>query len=206
MSVPKGLLLVLLLGALCQGWLLWQLRAVHPPDGVLAPADPVQTDLDAQPPVVHGRWLLKPRARYDITARILSREDYHFDAIADLVPEDLALGWGPMSDNRILQAFEITQDYRFYFWRPRHGLPLPREVVIEHSANTHVIPSDAFVRSQLRKLRVGQVVHLSGWLVDGARNDGRTTFHTSMTRTDTGPGACEIMLVQEVEIEEALGS
>jgi hypothetical protein len=205
MTVRKGLLLVLLIGALCQGWLQWQLRAVHPPDGVLAPADPLQTDLDPQPPVVHGHWLLKPRARYDITARILGREDYHFDAIADLVPEDLALGWGPMSDNRILQAFEITQDYRFYFWRARHGMPVPHQVVVEHSANTHVIPADAFIRSQLRKLRVGQVVHLVGWLVDGARNDGRV-LHTSMTRTDSGPGACEIMLVQEVEIEPALGS
>lgn len=201
MNVRNGLWLVLLILALAQGWHAWQLRPVHPPDGVLAPADPLQTNLDPQPPLVHGHWLLEPRARYDITARILSREDYRFDAIADLVPEDLALGWGPMSDNQILKSFEITQDYRFYFWRARHELPVPREVVIEHSANTHVIPADAVVRAQLRKLRVGQVVHLVGWLVDGARNDGRT-LHTSMTRTDTGPGACEIMLVQDVESAE----
>ena len=47
-----------------------------------------------------GKWRLTPRADYDITARILSRADYRFDALADLIPEDLALGWGPMSDNR----------------------------------------------------------------------------------------------------------
>jgi len=103
-----------------------------------------------------------------------------------------------MSDNRILKAFEISQDYRFYFWRALNGLPIPREVVIEHSANTHVIPADAFVRSQLRKLRAGQVVHLSGLLVDGVRSDGHW-LHTSMTRSDTGPGACEVMLVENVE-------
>lgn len=205
MDIRKALLLVLIVAALWQVWDRWQLRAVQPPDGVLAPADPVQTNLDPQPPIAHGHWLLEPRARYDITARILSREDYRFDAIADLVPEDLALGWGPMSDNQILKAFEITQDYRFYFWRARHGLPVAREVVIEHSANTHVIPADAFVRSQLRKLRVGQVVHLVGWLVDGARSDGRM-LRTSMTRIDTGPGACEIMLVQEVETEATPGT
>jgi hypothetical protein len=200
MAGRNVLLLVLVTVALWQGWVHWHLRPVHPPDGMIAPSDPVQINLDPQPPVAHGRWLLEPRATYDITARILSREDYHFDAISDLVPEDLALGWGPMSDNRILKSFEITQDYRFYFWRARHGLPIPRDVVIEHSANTHVIPADAFVRSQLRKLRAGQVVHLVGVLVDGMRNDGRI-LHTSMTRIDTGPGACEIMLVQEVEIE-----
>jgi hypothetical protein len=197
-NVRKSLLLLLLIGGLCQGWILWHLRAVHPPDGALAPEEPVQIDLDTQPPMAQGRWMLTPRARYDITARILSREDYHFDVAADLIPEDLALGWGPMSDNRILKDFEITQDYRFYFWRAPRGLPLPRPVIIEHSANTHVIPADPFIRSQLRKLRVGQVVHLTGLLVDAQRNDGRW-LHTSMTRSDTGPGACEIMWVQNLE-------
>ena len=148
--------------------------------------------------VVHGRWRLTARARYEITARILSREDYRFDLLSDLVPEDLALGWGPMSDNRVLGAFEITQSARFYSWRPIKELPIPRRDVIEHSANTHVIPADPDVRFQLSRLRVGQVVHLTGFLVDAARNDG-VTVHTSLTRTDSGAGACEVMLVERVE-------
>ena len=178
----------------------WRLRPIHPHDGQIAPTEPVQTDVDATtaPTAVLGRWRLTPRAYYDITARILSREDYRFDALAELVPEDLALGWGPMSDNRILSAFEITQSVRFYSWRPLKRLPIPRQDVIEHSANTHVIPADSTVRSQLARLRVGQVVHLTGLLVDGVRNDG-ASVHTSLTRSDTGAGACEVMLVERVE-------
>ena len=50
------------------------------------------------------------------------------------------------------------------------------------------------------RLRLGgQVVHLTGLLVDGARDDGMT-IRTSLTRTDSGAGACEFMLVQHVEI------
>jgi hypothetical protein len=104
-----------------------------------------------------------------------------------------------MSDNRILSAFEITQSVRFYSWRPLKRLPIPRQDVIEHSANTHVIPADSTVRSQLARLRVGQVVHLTGLLVDGVRNDG-ASVHTSLTRSDTGAGACEVMLVERVEV------
>ncbi|HUL46107.1 MAG TPA: hypothetical protein VLV25_03305 [Steroidobacteraceae bacterium] len=180
----------------------WQLRAVHPPDGSIAPADPRQTDLEGTPVVANlGRWRLTPRARYDITARILSREDYHLDALSDLIPEDLALGWGPMSDNRVLSAFEVTQGARFYSWMPTQpDLPIPRQAVIEHSANTHVIPADAATRRQLERLRVGQVVHLKGLLVDGVRDDG-AYIHTSLTRSDTGPGACEVMLVEQAEVE-----
>jgi len=187
---------------LWQGFNRWQLRPVHPPDGPIAPADPLQTEMQEAPVVTTlGHWRLTPRARYDITARILSREDYHFDRLSDLIPEDLALGWGPMSDNRILSAFKITQGARFYSWMPQqHGLPIPRQDVIEHSANTHVIPADPATRRQLERLRVGQVVHLTGFLVDGVRDDG-AYIHTSMTRKDTGAGACEVMLVEQVDVE-----
>lgn len=184
----------------------WQLRPVHPPDGTIAPADPLQTDLEETPAVTAlGHWRLTLRARYDITARILSREDYHVDPLSDLIPEDLALGWGPMSDSRVLSAFEITQGARFYSWMPKQpDLPIPRQVVIEHSANTHVIPADSATRHRLARLRVGQVVHLRGFLVDGVRDDG-AYIHTSLTRKDTGPGACEVVLVVQAEVEPASG-
>ena len=113
MQVRAVLFSVLIAAGLWQAVNRWQLRPVHPPDGPIAPAEPLQTDLEGTPVVTQlGRWRLTPRARYDITARILSREDYHLDPLSDLIPEDLALGWGPMSDNRILSAFEITQGAR----------------------------------------------------------------------------------------------
>lgn len=185
---------------LWQGLNRWQLRPVHPPDGAIAAADPLQTDIEGTPPITTlGRWRLTPRARYDITARILSREDYHFDVLSDLIPEDLALGWGPMSDNRVLRTFEIRQGARFYTWKSKQReLLIPRQDVIEHSANTHVIPADAATRRELARLRVGQVVHLTGFLVDGVRDDG-VYIRTSMTRSDSGPGSCEVVLVTEVE-------
>ncbi|TLY98357.1 MAG: hypothetical protein E6K36_18280 [Gammaproteobacteria bacterium] len=104
-----------------------------------------------------------------------------------------------MSDNRVLAAFDVSQGARFYTWRPRGPLPIAREDVIVHSANTHVIPADARIRSELAHLRVGQVVHLAGTLVDATRDDG-AWLRTSLTRTDSGAGACEVMLVESVEV------
>ena len=98
----------------------------------------------------------------------------------------------------VLRAFEITQGARFYSWMPKQGLPIPRQSVIEHSANTHVIPFDAAVGWQLRHLRVGQVVHLTGFLVNAVRDDGMY-INTSLTRSDTGAGSCEVLLVEQVE-------
>jgi hypothetical protein len=198
MSLRTAFIVALAAAGVWQGYDSWRLRPAHPPDGPIAPDDPQQTDADGASVTVLGRWRLTPRAHYDITARILAREDYHFDLLSDLIPEDLALGWGPMSDNKVLRAFEISQSVRFYSWTPRQQLPIPRQAVIEHSANTHVIPADAVVARELKRLRVGQVVHLSGYLVNAVRDDG-AYITTSMTRGDGGPGSCEVVLVKQVE-------
>jgi hypothetical protein len=181
------------------GWSWYSDRPVHQPDGVLAADDPQQANLPAGDKVQAGRWTLTARADYRITARILARERYHFDALADLVPEDLALGWGPMSDSRILRTIDISQSNRFYYWRARQGSPLPKDAIITHSANTHVIPQNKMIARQLSRLRPGQVVTLSGELVDGVRDDGRW-IKTSLVRDDTGAGACEVLLVDDVAL------
>lgn len=196
----RPLLWIALAAALLwNGWHRFEYRPVHPPDGPVAPDEPRQSEPRHTANMRQGRWTLTPRADYDITARILGREDYRFDALADLAPEDLALGWGPMSDNQVLAHFDISQEVRFYTWEPRGPLPIAREDVVSHSANMHLIPANALVRSQLARLRVGQVVHLSGPLVDGKRDDG-AWIKTSLTRADAGPGACEVLLVERVEV------
>jgi hypothetical protein len=77
------------------------------------------------------------------------------------------------------------------------SLPVPKDLIITHSANTHVIPLNSMIAKQLSRLRPGQVVTLSGELVDGVRDDGMW-IKTSMVRDDTGAGACEVLLVSDV--------
>jgi hypothetical protein len=186
------------------GWGAWNwfaYRPLHQPDGVLAADDPRQTNVPSGEKVQVGRWTLTVRADYQITARILSRERYHFDALADLIPEDLALGWGPMSDNRTLRVVDISQSNRFYYWRVPAQSSIGRDVIITHSANTHVIPQNSAIGTQLARLRPGQVVTLSGELVDGVRDDGRW-IKTSLVRNDTGAGSCEVLLVSDVTLDD----
>jgi len=102
-----------------------------------------------------------------------------------------------MSDNRVLSTVDISQSNRFYYWRASAAASISGEAIITHSANTHVIPQNSAVARQLSRLRPGQVVTLSGELVDGVRNDGMW-LKTSLVRDDTGPGACEVMLVTDV--------
>ena len=184
------------------GWTWFWDRPLHPPDGVLAADDPRQTDVVHGEKVQVGRWTLTVRADYLITARVLSRESYHFDRLSDLIPEDLALGWGPMSDNRVLRKIDVSQSNRFYYWRAPADSPISKDSIITHSANTHVIPRNSMIARQLSRLRPGQVVTLSGELVDVVRDDG-VWIKTSLVRNDTGAGACEVLLVDEVTMPPA---
>jgi hypothetical protein len=178
-------------------------RTMHTPDGVLAEADPRQTNVANGEKIQIGRWTLTVRATYEVTARVLGSEPYHFDSLSDLVPEDLALGWGPMSDSRVLKTLEISQGNRFYYWHTTAVTLIDRESIITHSANTHVIPQNSAIAHQLERLRPGEIVTLSGQLVDAVRSDGRW-IKTSLVRNDTGAGACEVMLVTDVRKSDSL--
>ena len=79
------------------------------------------------------------------TARRCSgRADYRWDGLARLVPVDLALGWGRMSDSDVLDKVYISQSGRFYLWQARCVL-IPEREIIESSANMHLIAAGRFL-------------------------------------------------------------
>jgi hypothetical protein len=128
---------------------------------------------------------------------VLHREDYSVGPLAQLVPTDFAVGWGPMSDSAVLADIEISQGNRFYYWRTRNW-PIERQAIETHSANWHVIPENDAVRTQLARIRAGSLVELRGRLVD---IEGREAgMRTSLTREDTGAGACEILLADSARL------
>jgi hypothetical protein len=177
-------------------WRLYSQRDIPHAPGVLAAADPEQFESDGAA-VRRGEFTLRPRAGFSATVRILRREDYSLGPFAQLVPTDFAVGWGPMSDSAVLQDIEISQANRFYFWRTNRW-PLSREQIERHSANWHVIPGSEAVRSTLERLRVGSLVELQGQLVDIEGREG--AMATSLSRRDTGPGACEILLASSARV------
>lgn len=187
-----ALLLLLGWGALNS----WKHRTQAQPPGVLAPGEPQQDDAGGGSTLRRGDTVLTTRAHFALTARVLSRENYH-DADAGLAPLDLALGWGPMSDSSVLKDIRISQSGRFYWWHV-DAFPIPRREIETHSANMHLIPADDDVRGALDRIRPGQLVHLEGFLVDASRADG-WRWRTSMRRDDTGGGACELVYVERAE-------
>ncbi len=170
-------------------------RPIEHAPGVVAPDAPRQRLLADVPGVRVAEYELTPRAEFSATVRVLGRERYRLDMLAGIAPVDFAVGWGPMSDSRVLEEFELTQTNRFFLWET-DTWPIDAATVTSHAANLHVIPANDVVAALLDRVRVGSVVTFEGRLVDVRSPNGEA--RTSLAREDTGAGACEILLVDNV--------
>lgn len=179
----------------------WQNRPlVHPP-GVMAAAPPNQQMLAEPQPFGFKGYRVTPRARFSLRARVLSRRDYRWGEGSDLSPLDLALGWGVMSDQTVLDRIDISQRSRWYFTRYDPPAPIPDVAIIANSSNMHMIPANDLVRASLRKVRSGEFVNAVGYLVD-VDHDSGFLWRTSLRRDDTGNGSCELFYVERLIVEE----
>ncbi len=168
---------------------------VYPP-GVLIASDPEQIALPNESSMQHGDFQLKPLARFSVDARLLHAKRYRWDHQSALVPVDLAVGWGPMSDQSVLDQLKISQSMRFYWYEYRLPPPIPQDEIVRHSTNIHIIPANDSIASACESLRAGELIHLEGELVE-ATGPGIGTWRSSLRRDDTGNGACELLLVEE---------
>jgi hypothetical protein len=190
----KKLLIAALLLWGAHSW--WTSRAVTHGDGVLAARAPEQTAPDESKPFDLNGYRITPLATFNVEARVLSRENYRMGREADLSTTDFMLGWGRMSDESVLRNIEISQSNRFGFWRVQE-FPIPQREIEISAANMHLIAADSNVASRIADVRKGQLVHLRGYLVRADASDG---WHwvSSLSREDTGAGACELFLVKEL--------
>ena len=169
------------------------------PPGILIQTDPIQAALlPGDVPFESGEFHLTPLARFILDGRVLHRKIYHYDRQAALVPEDLAVGWGPMSDQAVLDHLSISQSARFFWYEWKGVPPLAPDQITSHATNLHLIPANNAIASRCKSLYTGELIHLSGVLVE-ATGPGIGTWRSSLSRTDSGNGACELVWVEAVE-------
>ncbi len=166
--------------------------------GALAPEVPRQGPPRHAQPIQRDRFAITPVRSFDVRGRVLGRERYRFDTEAALSPLDLVLGWGPMSDPAITRAVRISQSNRWYHWRVNDS-PIPLRQIALHSANMHLIPANKDIERQLQAVRRDDIVRIQGHLVNVRRDDG-WQWKSSLTRADTGAGACELIWVETLQI------
>jgi hypothetical protein len=170
---------------------------VSQPPGVLVPDEPVQVMLPGNTSFIHEGFFVTPLADFEIEARVLGKRRYRFDRSAPISPIDLALGWGRMSDTAIIDRFSFRQSRRWVYYRYK-PVPLSQSEINRSMANMHMIPANSRIKRQLKSVRKGEIVAITGKLVLVEGKNG-FRWRSSLSRTDTGDGACEIIFVEHIE-------
>jgi hypothetical protein len=180
-------------------------RSAHgdPVDRALDPsATPEQVaEVDAAEFVLQqgdAAWSVAPLAHYRIAARVLSRERYYFGWQSELSPLDLALGWGKMADPSVDRFIDWYQGTRWYFFHWSSSSPFHNPEISAQSANVHIVPATLNLRRALLALAADQIVELSGELVRIRDKGGEHSWQSSLSRSDTGDGSCELMWVTQL--------
>ncbi|MEX1317679.1 MAG: hypothetical protein AB1Z22_11230 [Synechococcaceae cyanobacterium] len=202
-----------LLGALAF-WPLasWRARSLPPP-GQLDPAlhqEPRQLSTDRAPFTVRIEgitYTVQPQFSYALAGLVVSEHvteawwrpvTFHTRANDRLNVKDLCVIWG---ENAVSGSYrrarfhsgEFTCHVRF------PSAPAARAFVPHALSNNHLLAVDPELRRQLRALRRGDQIALRGYLAGYGHGKGYWRG-TSISRDDTGNGACETLFVTDLQL------
>jgi hypothetical protein len=115
---------------------------------------------------------------------------------------DLCVVWGSNTDVSRLREFEFWSGQFTCFFRTRNdeawGLFRPDQL-----SNNHLITADGNLRQVIDDVRIGDQVRLRGQLARYGTASGFARG-TSVTRDDTGNGACETIYVTDFQIMRSM--
>ena len=164
--------------------------------GIKAPEPPQQLTVRAAHPQKFDKFNVTPTANFNITAKILSKRHYKQGGFSQLSPIDIVVGWGKMSDEAVIDKLKIKQSNRL-FWIKGEKLPISEKEAQTHSANIHIIPKTSKILNRVNKIKQGEIVTISGKLVNVSSSDG-SNWVSSLSRSDWGARSAEILLVENI--------
>lgn len=167
--------------------------------GILAPDKPLQSNIKNPQSWIRDNYQFHPITNFEITAKVLSIRFYRSDQMSEFCPVDLALGWGKMSDQSIIDMFDIKQQHRWYVWRA-DKMPIPQKEIEVSSSNIHIIPANDNIVDIIDDIYRGNIVFIKGKLVNVNKIGEKFVWKSSLLRDDKGSGACEIFWVDEISI------
>lgn len=168
--------------------------------------DPIQTDYKTKESFKVkndiGDFTITTVAEYKISAVVASKKGYSMGWQGEMAPVDLALIWGRLPDPENDKYITYSQSNRFYFYHFTEDSPFNYSYIGEHSSNHHIIPATENVYRAIRSIKKKDVIYMEGYLVNikGGQPGREVWWNSSLTRRDSGNGACELFYVKKVRI------
>ncbi len=177
------------------------------PDEIDTSRDPIQIAYKTDEPIIkeikNGYFTITPVAEYKVSGVVVGKGTYSSDWDGEISPVDLAISWGKLAEPESSQYIKYTQGNRWYFYQYKPESPFDNPYIISHSANNHIIPANENIRRAVKSVSRKDKVVLEGFLVNlkGIYKEQPVAWNTSLSRTDTGSGSCELFYVSKVRID-----
>ncbi len=169
--------------------------------------DPLQEDSiqEALPVLKFGKYklIMSSKAKYTIDGKLVSKKRYSHGVMNRLAPYDFALAWGDLP--QYLDQIKFKQTSRFCLFFLKKDATVAVKYVEEHMSNNHLIPASKNIKKAMRKARKRDSIRIEGHLVNvQVSSNGRviSSWNSSVSREDTGNGACELIYVTRLRIDD----
>jgi len=169
--------------------------------------DPIQKPINSPEPMIiefkNSHFTLSPIAEYKLSGMVVGKKTYSDDWEGKISPLDLAIAWGQLAEPEYRRYITYGQRNRWYFYQYKPGSPFDHSYVIPHSSNNHIIPGNKNIALAVKTIQRKNTIAIEGLLVNlmGTYKGQTVTWNTSLSRTDTGNGSCELFYVTKVRIE-----
>lgn len=200
-------------------WAVWQSESLPEPKAIREElrSEPVQrvSDSPAFSTRVGGvKYSIQPRFTYDLYGVVVSRHDAaawwdyaHKEWNDNLNVVDLCVVWGENVLQDAYRKINYSHD-QWTCWYQTHSSDVIAAFDSTAFSNNHLITDNPQLANALRTAKVGDQVHVRGYLADYTIVDGKTAGFkrvSSTVRSDTGNGACEVIYVKSFEVIQAGG-
>lgn len=146
-------------------------------------------------------------ARYELTALVAVKDGFYCCSLRDkTTPIDMTLVWGPFAKTDAIKYFNIRHSGRFFYWNTESVRYQGKDVyeMASNIANTHFVLTSPAIQRQLEDIEPNSVVQFKGFLVNVYSKTDRSYLNSSLTRGDSGAGACEVFEVTELRVLKTL--
>lgn len=196
--------------ALCLGF--WKRNELPSPSWLLPQLQPppMQSKVALSPfeKTVGGiSYRIQPLYAYELTGLVVSQHDttswqgsMHRRTNDNLNVRDVCVVWGENALRGIYQHIKFWngQFTCNFFTRSEAAYRAFDQAAF---SNNHLLAASASIQEKLAGVKLGDQIHLKGYLATYSHNHGFPFRRgTSTVRTDTGNGACETIYVEEVSI------
>jgi len=174
--------------------------------------DPIQTAITKSPTINFKsgdyQYITSPLFDYKITGVVVSKHDYNpsDDNIEKPIRYDLCIVWGQNVKDKIYLSSKLSFSQGNRFCNYNYSEPVSFDT--NQISNNHLVTINDVILDRIKSINTGDEVTVSGKLINmtasGNYNDDTAphgmSWSTSTIRTDTGAGACEVILVDSVDV------